>query len=142
MRITSFFLAEAIAQDSSGSFSAIRIGQNIVFAPTLPTTTKRATVLTADDPEDEIKEGDRVSIDIVVASPSGSVIVRNTREVPVGTKPIPDLPGQLIVPAEFMLELAELGKYVISASLKCGDKSWKEELPLYVIEPLVATPAI
>ena len=135
MRISTFFLADGIAQDSTGAFSAIRLGQSVIYAPVLPTQTKRAVYLSVSDDHDEFNDHRSVSRSIVITSPSGGEVSRVDAVYPLAPKPYLDLPGDLPMPAEFVLELHEAGRYIITATVFSEDGSQVEDsLALYVVE--------
>lgn len=115
MQISYFFLAETVAQDAGGVFSAIRIGQNIELASSLPIQTKRAVVLGLEDKAQVLSTGDVIQIEIRIDAPSRSTLAGTSTQVPLGEKRYSDLPGALLLPTELQLQLPEFGEYTIAA---------------------------
>lgn len=136
MRINYFLLAEGVAQDAGGVFSAIRVGQNITISPTVPTRTKRVFFLSLRDDDDRLADGDEVTVRLRVTGPSGQVVVESLDRIQLTAKRFPDLPGEVLVPAEFFLELPEYGAYAVVADVvdANGDES-TASLELHCLAP-------
>jgi hypothetical protein len=141
MKISTFFISEGIAQDASGAYSAIRVGQNLVFTMSVPTASKRAIFLNLVEEDDELVEGTQIIVSFEIKAPSGEVIAGNVIGIPIVAKPIASLPAEIPVPAEFVLPLADFGEYTVSASVALPDGAQlHSSLPLHVLKPPTGPP--
>jgi hypothetical protein len=137
MKVSAFFLAEGIAQDASGAYSAIRIGQNLVFSATLPAQTKRSIFFNVVEEGNDLVPGTQVTVRFSITSPSGVPVAGSQLTIPIGAKPWPDLPADLTIPAEFVFSLPEYGEYAITASMMFPDGTEiGSSLPLNVLVPI------
>lgn len=137
MRVEEFIVAEAIAQDALGGFSAIRLSQTLVFAAELPTQTKRAIYLALLDDEQLAQPGDLLQFQVVLDMPTGVTLPLFAAALPVGQKPIADLPGLLVFPAEVVIPVEQYGDYTLTASVDLrGNRLASESRQLHVLRPL------
>jgi hypothetical protein len=136
MKIATFFICEGIAQDASGAYSAIRVGQNLIFTVSVPTASKRAIFLNLVEEDDELTEGTQIVVSFEIKAPSGEVIAGNVIGIPIVAKPIANLPAEIPIPAEFVLPLTDFGEYTVSASVALPNGlQLYSSLPLHVLTP-------
>lgn len=117
MKLDYFVMAETIAEDASGVFSAIRLNQNVFSPASLPAVTKRAFILNLID-EDGSGEGASLSVVFEIVGPSGDVLSTQRQQITLGARRYEDLPGLLLIPIELVLELTEYGTYTIRADVE------------------------
>jgi hypothetical protein len=130
-------LAEGFGQDAKGAITAIGVNQNVVLAPSLPITTKRAVLVHIVDEAGSLKPGGKVHFSFSVHSPSGQVLLAQSGQLAVGEKVWQDLPASVDLPAEFTLTAYEYGVHRITAQINYDDIDGVEySIPLYVHEPI------
>jgi hypothetical protein len=137
VKIEWILLAEGLGQDAKGAITAIGLNQNILAAPTLPATTKRAVVAHLVAGEGTLSPGDNITLRFNVSSPDGQVIAAQTAQAAIGPRPWPDLPFTLDFPVELVLTFHQYGahKFELGARALEGPEI-REQLDFYVVEPL------
>jgi hypothetical protein len=136
VKIEWVLLAEGLGQDAKGAITALGLNQNILAAPSLPSTTKRAVIahLAADD--EPLETGDKITLRFSVTSPSGQVIAAQTAQATVGTVPWPDLPVTSDLPVEMLLTFNEYGTHRFEVAVQTtGGEELKGQIDFYVVTP-------
>ena len=135
MHLEWVILAEGLGQDSRGTLTLIGINQNVLSAPTLPVTTKRAIVghITFEEGEEVVGQ---FQVTIRFESPSGSVLNAATSVVnvpPNAQFPFPELPRTLDVPAELVVTVTEHGTHEIRLEvMMMNGQVLRGSVPVYV----------
>lgn len=133
MKLEWIVLAEGFGIASNGAVTAIGINQQVIIAPSLPTTTKRGVMAHFIDARPDIA-GQELEVTITVSDPSGKPILANT--VPARMSPVPQWPGippGIDIFLEIPLRVSEHGAYEIALSLKLPEgEPITGRIPFYV----------
>lgn len=137
MKIEWLILAEGLGQDSKGAITAIGLNQNVLIAPTFPSTTKRAVVAHLVYDIKDLKPGDKLNLYFSATSPSGKVVAAQSAQAAVGEPKWSDLPATADMPAEMLLTLHEYGTHRIEVSVQSSDneEATTAGLDFYVVKP-------
>jgi hypothetical protein len=135
-------LAEGFGTASNGAVTAIGINQQVVIAPSLPITTKRAVIAHFVDSNGGLA-GQELEVTLTVTDPSGKTLLTQTAPARTNANPPwPELPSGLDVVLEIPLRLSEHGSYEISLSLKPpSGEPVIGHVPLYVKETPMIPPS-
>ena len=136
MKMEWILLAEGLGQDAKGAITAIGLNQNILAAPSLPATTKRAVVahLVADD--EPLETGDKITLRFSVTSPSGQVVAAQTAQATVGPVLWPDLPAISDLPVDMVLTFNEYGTHRFEVAVQTtGGEELEGQIDFYVVAP-------
>lgn len=131
-------LAEGFGTNANGAMTAIAINQNVVAAPVLPTTTKRAVIahFLGHEAESHALADKDVTVSAQVLSPSGDVIFAATGGGKFPTSPWPDLPAGLDIAVELQLRITEYGRYEVRVSAQAPEVPKMEgHTYLYACQP-------
>jgi hypothetical protein len=129
-------LAEGLGQDAKGAITAIGLNQNILAAPSLPATTKRAVVahLVADD--EPLETGDKITLRFSVTSPSGQVVAAQTAQATVGPVLWPNLPATSDLPVDMVLTFNEYGTHRFEVAVQTtGGDELEGHIDFHVVAP-------
>ena len=134
MEIEWILLAEGLGQDAKGAITAIGLNQNVLTAPSLPATTKRAVITHLVAGQGTVKAGDKLNLRFSVTSPSGQVIAAQTAQATIGPLPWPDLPSSSDFPIELVLTFYEYGTHKFEVDVQASDSEQvKGYLDFYVM---------
>jgi len=135
VKVDWLLLAEGVGQDSKGALTAIGLSQNVLAAPSLPATTKRAVIAHLVEEAGGLKLGDKISVKVRVTSPAGEVISAQNAQAIVGGIQWPDLPMSVDLPVEILLNVSEYGAYRFEVFVQpVGADEMKGEVGFYVVE--------
>ncbi len=140
MIIKWLILAEGVGTDSKNAITAIGLNQNVIAAPDLPVTTKRAVIARLEDVDD--MKGESLSVTFSVLNPSGRVISGQTASVTLSEKRWPDIPGALDIPGEFVVNLIDYGPHLIRIEVNSPKTDpVTDQVALYVVPDSAAQQA-
>lgn len=136
MKLDWIILAEGFGTSANGAVTVIGINQQVIIAPSLPTTTKRGVLAHFSDSSGTLA-GQELDVTISVNDPNGKPLI--TQTAPARMTPElqwPELPTGLDIYLEIPLRLSEYGSYEISLSLKQpGADPITGVVPFYVKKP-------
>jgi hypothetical protein len=136
MKIEWIFLAEGFGTAANGVVTAIGVNQNLIVAPALPITTKRAVLAHLVAEEGTLANAE-LGVSAKVLGPTGQVIAAQTAPATIGSPLWPDLPITFDLFAEFPLRLADYGTYVVEVEVTRPDGSTaKGHANFYVTKPV------
>lgn len=137
MKLEWILLAEGIGQDSKGAITAIGLNQNVLAAPSLPATTKRAVIVHLVADNGAFKPGEKITVRFSVTSPSGQVIAAQTAQATAGQLPWPDLPATSDLSAEMMLVVNEYGTHWLEVVIQPpGGEEIRGQIAVHVVVPV------
>jgi hypothetical protein len=130
-------LAEGFGTAANGAVTVIGINQQVIIAPSLPTTTKRGVLAHFSSDSNDTLIGPELDVTISVNDPNGRPLITQTAPARMNTeRQWPELPVGLDIYLELPLRLSEYGSYEISLSLKQpGADPITGVAPFYVKKP-------
>jgi len=118
MKLDWIILAEGFGTSANGAVTAIGLNQQVIIAPTLPTTTKRGVLAHFSDSSDSLA-GQELDVTIAVSDPDSQPLITQTAPARMNAElQWPDLPKGLDIYLEIPLRLSKYGSYEISLSVK------------------------
>lgn len=136
MKVEWILLAEGLGQDAKGAITVIGLNQNVLGAPSLPVTTKRAVVAHFVADKGSLAPGDKLTLRFSVTSPSGKVIAAQTAQATIGQLPWPDLPASSDLPVELGLTFYEYGTHRFEVAVQTADgQEVTGQIDFYVVTP-------
>ncbi|TRO64776.1 hypothetical protein [Streptomyces sp. IB201691-2A2] len=146
MRIDSVLLAEGIATDARGAFTAVGVNQKIISSAALPFAVKQNLVLIFTDESDESEftspEGKDFSVSVRLLDPDGQASFAVSQPLPKVKKSWVDLPSLMNLVVEVSVSGNRYGKYSLVAALQeKGVDQEKKVITLFVTPALDLTSA-
>jgi hypothetical protein len=143
MKISWIAMAEALAQDANGAYSLIRMSQNVLFAGSLPTQTKRALfVHLAGDSDGSRSLMNSATFTFSAVSPSGGTIGAQSGQIQAAEIPFPEFETEIDIPFEIVIPVTEFGDYRLSFRLALSDGSVDEATVLLHVLPNSRNPQL